>query len=63
MVAGIGFTMSLFISHLAFGESALIDVAKTAVLSASIVSGIAGWLLFRLTRPCAASGITPGEIR
>ncbi len=45
VLGGIGFTMSLFIGGLAFGEPALRDVAKLAVLSASLAAGCVGLLL------------------
>jgi len=41
LLAGIGFTMALFIAHLAFGTN-LIDAAKLGILSASVVSAVAG---------------------
>lgn len=46
-LAGIGFTMSLFIASLAFGQGPLLDTAKTAILAASLLSGIVGWSLLR----------------
>lgn len=46
-IAGIGFTVSLFISALAYDDPALLDAAKTAVLSASLLSGLVGYLLLR----------------
>ena len=48
-LCGIGFTMSLFIGSLAFGEGVLLDRAKTGILLASLISGVAGWLLLRST--------------
>jgi len=42
LLAGIGFTMSLFIANLAFQEEALLDQAKIGVLSASVVASLAG---------------------
>jgi NhaA family Na+:H+ antiporter len=45
LLCGIGFTMSLFIANLAFAEAVLLDGAKLGILTASVVSGIAGWLL------------------
>jgi NhaA family Na+:H+ antiporter len=48
MLAGIGFTMALFIAHLAFDES-LIESAKLGILLAAIVSATMGLaLLMRL---------------
>src|SRR5919202_595940 len=46
-LGGIGFTMSLFISELAFKESPLLDVAKLGILAGSLVAGIGGWLILR----------------
>ena len=46
-LGGIGFTMSLFIATLAFGETALLDSAKVGILSGSIVSGIIGGVIVR----------------
>jgi NhaA family Na+:H+ antiporter len=48
-LAGIGFTMSLFISDLAFAEGPLLDVAKLGILTASLIAGIAGWSIIRRT--------------
>ncbi len=48
-LAGIGFTMSLFISDLAFAASPLLDVAKVGILIASLIAGITGWSIIRKT--------------
>ncbi|WEU40182.1 MAG: Na+/H+ antiporter NhaA [Candidatus Odinarchaeum yellowstonii] len=48
LLGGIGFTMSLFISHLAFTASALLDMAKIGILLGSLISGLAGWIYFKL---------------
>jgi NhaA family Na+:H+ antiporter len=45
LLAGIGFTMSLFISGLAFKDQLLIDQAKYGILIASVFAGIAGTLV------------------
>ena len=45
MLAGIGFTMSLFIANLAFGADSVLETAKVGILVASVVSGIAGVLM------------------
>lgn len=42
MVAGIGFTVSLFISALAFTDAAFVAEAKMAILAGSAMSGVAG---------------------
>lgn len=47
-LAGIGFTMSLFISGLAFVDEDRLRVAKVAILSASIIAGVGGWAIIRL---------------
>jgi NhaA family Na+:H+ antiporter len=39
-LCGIGFTMSLFIAHLAFGEGALLNMSKIGILAASLASGV-----------------------
>lgn len=44
VVAGIGFTMSLFIANLAGFDEEHLRVAKAAVLLASLVSGVLGYL-------------------
>jgi len=49
-LAGIGFTMSLFIAGLAFGESQLLSMAKVGILVASLVAGVVGWVLLSRTR-------------
>jgi Na+:H+ antiporter, NhaA family len=51
-LCGIGFTMSLFIATLAFGEGVFLDMAKIGTLAASVAAGLCGSLvLLRLTRP------------
>lgn len=47
VLAGIGFTMSLFIAALAFEPQDLLDQAKLGVLSASVVAAISGLALLR----------------
>lgn len=42
VLAGIGFTMSLFIADLAFGSTPLLEVAKIGILVGSLVSGVVG---------------------
>jgi len=47
ILAGIGFTVSLFIGGLAFEDPAQLDAAKTAVLLASVMAGIAGFFFLK----------------
>jgi Na+:H+ antiporter, NhaA family len=56
VLAGIGFTVSLFISALAFNDPTQLDAAKTAILLASLIAGVAGYLL--LTRVSQQSATT-----
>jgi NhaA family Na+:H+ antiporter len=48
LLAGVGFTMSLFVSELAFGPGALLDAAKLGILIASLTAGVCGYLLLRV---------------
>jgi NhaA family Na+:H+ antiporter len=55
MLCGIGFTMSLFISGLAFdGRRSLVDEAKIGILCGSLLSALAGWLVLRFAHRRAA---------
>ncbi len=45
--AGIGFTVSLFITNLAFDDMEIINQSKIGVLFASVIAGILGLLLLR----------------
>ncbi len=51
VLAGIGFTVSLFIGGLAFGDSAELDAAKTAILLASLLAGSVGFVLLKRAIP------------
>ncbi|MEH3048357.1 Na+/H+ antiporter NhaA [Sphingomonas adhaesiva] len=44
-VAGIGFTISLFIAELAFSEATQVEMAALSVLVASLISGLFGYLM------------------
>ena len=46
-IAGIGFTMSLFIAGLAFGPSPAFEAAQVGILAGSTVAGIVGALVLR----------------
>ena len=45
VLAGIGFTMSLFITNLAFTDNELIETAKVGILLASLISAIVGYFI------------------
>ena len=47
-LAGIGFTMSLFIAGLAFGDLSALGSAKFGILTASLIAGVVGWFILRL---------------
>lgn len=57
LLAGIGFTMSIFVAQLAFGDQPeLLLMAKTGVLGASFIAGVSGFIwLYLVGRPGAAS--------
>ena len=52
LVAGIGFTMSLFIGGLAFGEAGgtYPAMVRMGVIAGSLISGVAGYLLLRVSQ-------------
>ncbi len=47
LLGGIGFTMSIFITNLAFNNAQVITGSKMSVLLASVIAGIAGLLVLR----------------
>jgi NhaA family Na+:H+ antiporter len=47
-LAGVGFTISLFLANAAFSDPVLVVSAKIAILLASILSALAGWALLTL---------------
>ncbi len=53
VLAGIGFTMSLFITNAAFSDPVIQEAAKLAILVASILAAAIGSLLLYLTSPSA----------
>jgi Na+:H+ antiporter, NhaA family len=51
LLAGIGFTMSLFITDLAFDDDVLTEAAKLGILVASLIAGAVGWAILRKASP------------
>ena len=49
LLAGIGFTMSLFIADLAYGLAPNLTYAKAGIITGSLISGILGYLYLRFT--------------
>lgn len=54
MIAGIGFTISIFMSTLAFSFPEIQVTAKVAIMGASVTAGILGYLYLRLLSKKAA---------
>ena len=50
-VAGVGFTMSLFIADLAFQDEALVSAAKVGILGASALSAVVGAVVLQRALP------------
>lgn len=47
ILAGIGFTMSLFIANLAFNSEELLNISKVGILTGSLISGIIGFVILK----------------
>ncbi len=65
ILAGVGFTMSLFINDLAFQDGAAVQQAKLAIVLASAIAGGGGylWLRARADRAPAKSGGDSNETK
>jgi NhaA family Na+:H+ antiporter len=48
-LAAIGFTMSLFVGELAFAGTDVLEIAKVGIFGASVLAGVVGYLVLRLT--------------
>jgi NhaA family Na+:H+ antiporter len=53
-VGGVGFTVSLFITDLAFTDAHITDLAKVGIFTGSAIAGALGTLLLRRARPPSA---------
>jgi len=47
ILAGIGFTMSLFIAGLAFTDDSILNLSKIGILTASLIAGVVGYLILK----------------
>ena len=47
VLAGIGFTMSLFIANLAFNSPELLNISKVGILAGSLLSGVVGFIILK----------------
>ncbi|MDE6823816.1 MAG: Na+/H+ antiporter NhaA [Duncaniella sp.] len=68
MLGGIGFTVSLFIANLSFGDGgaaglALLNDAKLGIVVGSLLAGVAGYFILTRTLPQAAPGEESAEER
>ena len=60
MLAGIGFTMSLFIGSLSFEGDAMMNMVRLGVMTGSVLSAVAGYLVLKRATQGHASGVTAG---
>jgi NhaA family Na+:H+ antiporter len=50
-LGGIGFTISLFVTELAFETGPLADAARVGILAGSVIAGAVGYLALSATLP------------
>jgi NhaA family Na+:H+ antiporter len=48
ILGGLGFTMSLFITNLAYSDESFISAAKTGIILGSLIAGILGYMVLRM---------------
>ena len=49
-LAGIGFTVAIFVTEVAFTNPVIIDFSKIGIFAGSLVAGILGYLILRVGR-------------
>lgn len=54
-LAGVGFTMSLFVTNLAFDQLYMVEQAKYGILLASLIAGVLGVFLLKGAKPIVQS--------
>ena len=62
-LAGVGFTVAIFVSGLAFDDPTLGDRAKTGIFLGSLVAGVVGYVLLRMTKHLPAGEMPPRRAR
>lgn len=62
LCCGIGFTMSLFVSLLAFPPGDAQEMAKVGIFAGSIISGILGYIVLRLSGKHTAPAVSEYEM-
>ena len=62
-LAGIGFTMSLFIGSLSFADPELMNAVRVGVLSGSLVSGVVGFAILRFSGSASEDLAAPAVAR
>lgn len=60
-LAGIGFTMSLFIGSLSFADPELMNAVRLGVLSGSLISGVVGFAVLRMSATAQEEEAVPAE--
>lgn len=61
MLGGVGFTVALFVTELAFDPGTLADRAKIGILAASTIAGVAGYAFLRLVSRDSGAGTPVAE--
>jgi NhaA family Na+:H+ antiporter len=62
IVAGIGFTVALFVTSISLDDPALADAAKVGILFGSLVAGVTGYLFLRTLPPVPAPAVPPESV-
>jgi Na+:H+ antiporter, NhaA family len=61
-VAGVGFTVALFVTSLAFDAAVVADAAKVGILVGSTLSGLVGYLILRTSPASPPVSRPPMEV-
>jgi len=61
MLAGIGFTMSLFIGSLSFEGDQMMNMVRLGVMSGSFLSAVVGYLVLKHATQTSAAEVSPAK--